>query len=217
MENNDTERAALTQKLIRQGHTVMSAADGEAAIDASGDADVILLDLELPDLDGLEVCRSIRAMTDTPIIVVTERASELDCVLGLQAGADDYIGKPYGFQELIARMNAVLRRSQPASRSTAGVIEVGGLRIDPHTREITLRGRHVSTTRKEFELLSILAEHPGAVVSRADIMHRVWGDSWSRRTVDTHVSSLRGKLGDTDWIVAVRGVGFKLGTPGIRS
>lgn len=213
VESDDHALTGLVQKLTRQGYSVSGASSGKHAFAAQPDADFILLDLELPDLDGLEICRSIRAISDVPIIIVTGRTSELDCVLGLQAGADDYIVKPYGFRELIARIEAVMRRVRPMARDARGVIEIGALRIDSNAREVAIGGRTVSTTRKEFELLYMLAEKPGEVVSREDLLHYVWGDSWSRRTVDTHVSSLRGKLGNGGWIVAVRGVGFKLMRP----
>ncbi len=210
MEDDDRERDTLKQGLGRHGHEVTEASTGEQALADHDDADLILLDLELPDLDGLEVCRAIRVDRDTPIIVVTERASELDCVLALQNGADDYIVKPYGFQELLARIEAVMRRARSGA-PVAEVIEHGPLQINTNTREVTCHGKRIRTTRKEFDLLSLLASRPDSVVSRKFIMHQIWGDSWSRRTVDTHVSSLRNKLGGSEWIVAVRGVGFRIG------
>jgi DNA-binding response OmpR family regulator len=170
----------------------------------------VLLDLELPDLDGLEVCRGIRAACDTPVIAVTARGTELDRVLGLQAGADDYVVKPYGFRELMARMDAVMRRSRRQPHA-ARVISHGLLRIDANLREVSIDGRCIDVTRKEFDLLYLLASNPNTVIPRKLLMQQVWGDSWSRRTVDTHVSSLRTKLGASSWIITVRGVGFRLG------
>lgn len=174
------------------------------------DADLVLLDLELPDLDGLEVCRGIRSANDIPIIAVTARGTELDRVLGLQAGADDYVVKPYGFRELMARMDAVMRRARPPANAPH-VVSRGPLRIDVGSREVSVDGRIVDVTRKEFDLLYLLAAQPDTVIPRKRVIHQVWGDSWSRRTVDTHVSSLRHKLGCSDWIITVRGVGFRLG------
>ncbi|MEV5972511.1 MULTISPECIES: response regulator transcription factor [unclassified Streptomyces] len=213
VENEERSAKALVQDLIRRGYRADSVTTGSQALQVHRQADLILLDLDLTDLDGLEVCRSIRAMSDTPIIAVTERGSELDRVLGLQAGSDDYMVKPYGFHELLARIGAVMRRVRPSP--TARTIEHGPLRIDADTRRVTLHGRPVDLTRKEFDLLHMLAIQPGAVVSRRQLMTQVWDDAWSHkgRTIDTHVSSLRGKLGSSHWIVTVRGVGFRLGNP----
>ncbi|MFI7386562.1 response regulator transcription factor [Streptomyces sp. NPDC049813] len=200
----------LAAQLRRHGHLPTCVRHGAGALQAHEDADVVLLDLELPDLDGLEVCRAIRAVSRVPVIIVTTRRSELDCVLGLQAGADDFVTKPYGLRELMARIEAVMRRThwQP---SVVPEIRHGRLHIDVGSREVTVDGTHITLTRKEFDLLSLLAAHPGTVISRKQLLKQVWGETWSRRTVDTHVSSLRGKLGDGGWIVTVRGVGFKLG------
>ncbi|MEU6406783.1 response regulator transcription factor [Streptomyces sp. NPDC046985] len=204
----------LAHELRRHGHTCTRAAHGGAALHAYGGADLVLLDLELPDLDGLEVCRAIRSVSRVPLIIVTSRESETDCVLGLQAGADDYVTRPFGIRELTARIEAVMRRAQWQSAAAAAPVREirhGRLRIDAGAREVTVDGAPVALTRKEFDLLRLLAQHPGAVVPRRELLQRVWGDSWSRRTVDTHVSSVRGKLGDPGWIVTVRGVGFRLG------
>ncbi|MEU9376960.1 response regulator transcription factor [Streptomyces sp. NPDC048255] len=201
---------SLVTQLRRHGHESVGVRRGSAALQAYEEMDLVLLDLELPDLDGLEVCRAIRSVSRVPVIIVTARQSELDCVLGLQAGADDYVTKPYGLRELMARIEAVMRRAQ---WQPAAVQEIrrGPLHIDVNSREVTVEGVEVALTRKEFDLLCLLASHPDTVVPRKQLLQQVWGDSWSRRTVDTHVSSLRGKLGDSGWIVTVRGVGFKLG------
>ena len=212
-QNDIGDLEALARGLSRHGHRVVCAKTGSEALDVFHDVDVILLDLELPDVDGLEVCREIRLASDVVVIVVTARETELDRVLGLQAGADDYVVKPYGFRELLARMAAVMRRARPHRPAAGGqVLSRGELRIDAGSREVTVAGRPVCVTRKEFDLLWLLAANPDEVVPRGQIMHQVWGDSWSRRTVDTHVSSLRGKLGHNNWIITVRGVGFRLGT-----
>jgi DNA-binding response OmpR family regulator len=214
VENDLRAADSLVQGLLRQGYAAQSVATGTKALQAHRDADLLLLDLDLPDLDGLEVCRGIRAVCDTPVIAVTARGSELDRVLGLQAGSDDYLVKPYGFRELLARMEAVMRRvrQQPAA---AQVITHGPLRIDVGTRVATLDGKPVDLTRKEFDLLRLLASQPGTVMPRRQLMAQVWDDTWSHRgrTIDTHVSSLRGKLGSSSWIITVRGVGFRLGHP----
>ncbi|MEU9168958.1 response regulator transcription factor [Streptomyces sp. NPDC048420] len=204
----------LLQGLSRQGYVTLSATSGAQALRSHDDVDFVLLDLDLPDLDGLEVCRSIRSVSETPIITVTARDSELDRVLGLQAGADDYLVKPYGFRELLARIEAIMRRVNrqgPPSR----VAVHQGLRIDADARTATLDGKPLDLTRKEFDLLFLLASQPGTVLPRRHIMAQVWGDGWSPRgrTIDTHVGTLRGKLGSSEWILTVRGIGFRLGCP----
>ncbi|MCX4701193.1 response regulator transcription factor [Streptomyces sp. NBC_01352] len=204
------DREVLRRHLERHGHEVRSVASGTEALAHHADADLVLVDLDLVDVDGLEVCRSVRETSATPIIAVSERNSELDTVLSLQAGADGIIVKPYGVRELLARVEALMRRARPGPNSFSR-IEHGPLLIDVESREVTFEGRIVSMTKKEFDLLYMLASQPGTIVSRRVIMQQIWGDSWSRRTVDTHVSSLRGKLGASDWIVTVRGVGFMLG------
>ncbi|WSB12465.1 response regulator transcription factor [Streptomyces cyaneofuscatus] len=210
VERNDKDAEVLVCALRRQGCSVQSVTTGGEALQSYGDVDLVLIDLELPDLDGLEVCRGIRSTCDVPVIVVTARGSELDRVLGLQAGADDYLVKPYGFRELMARVEAVMRRSQ-AQEPLIRTISHGPLRIDADTRKVTLHDRRIELTRKEFDLLYLLASQPDTVIPRKRLIHQVWGDSWSRRTVDTHVSSLRNKLGNRNWVVTVRGVGFSFG------
>ncbi|MGV9558803.1 response regulator transcription factor [Streptomyces sp. NPDC003401] len=202
---------SLTAQLRRHGHDPVGARHGRAALQAYHDVELVLLDLDLPDLDGLEVCRAIREVSRVPIIIVTARRSELDCVLGLHAGADDYVTKPYGLRELMARIEAVMRRArwQPAA---AREIRHGRLHIDVDSRTVTVDDEPVALTRKEFDLLHLLASRPDTVIPRKQLLQQVWGDFWSRRTIDTHVSSLRGKLGGSGWVVTVRGVGFKLGT-----
>jgi DNA-binding response OmpR family regulator len=210
VEHNAQALEVLAKGLRRHGHEVRGAETGGEALRFYEDADIVLLDLELADLDGLEVCRAIRAGCDVPVIAVAARGAELERVLGLQAGADDYVVKPYGFRELMARMDAIMRRARPRPPE-ARAVSRGPLWIDPGSREVSLDGEPVDVTRKEFDLLFLLASHPDTVVSRQRIMRQIWGDSWSRRTLDTHVSSLRNKLGGSDWIITVRGVGFRLG------
>ncbi len=185
---------------------------GAAALRAAHGADLVLLGIELSDLDGLKVCHDIRAGGDTPIIAITNNDTELNRVLCLQSGSDDCLAKPYRFHELLARIEAVMRRFRPGRHTTTGrVISRGSLRIDPGAREIYLDNRPVRVTRKEFDLLHHLAARPRTVVSRKEIMSQVWNDpaTTSSRTVDTHVSSLRNKLGQKNWIRTVRGVGFR--------
>lgn len=190
-----------------------SVATASAALSAYHRVDLVLLELDLPDVDGLEVCRKIRTDDVTPIITVTARRAELDRVLGLQAGCDDYVVKPYSFRELMARIDAVMRRCVPRRDRPRARILRGPLRIDPAVREVRIHDRPVNLTRKEFDFLYILAVNSEKVVSREQILTAVWeyDTSVSSRTIDTHACSLRGKLGAPGWLVTVRGVGFRLG------
>jgi DNA-binding response OmpR family regulator len=200
----------------RLGHQVTTVPTGHEALDLFDDSDLVLLDLDLPDLDGLDICRCIRAAGDTPVIAFTGGDSEADRVLGLKAGADDCMGKPVGMRELAARIEALLRRANLARQGSA--LQRGALRIDPAVREVTVGRRQVPLTRKEFDLLYLLATNPGRVFTRQELMTRIWQDggavsrrsSRGSRTLDTHVGSLRNKIGSDGCIVTVRGVGFRL-------
>ncbi|MFF0488301.1 response regulator transcription factor [Nocardia sp. NPDC004068] len=203
----------LASELPRYGHKIAAVDTGIMAMKLFDRADILLLDPDLPDFDGFEVCRSIRARDTMPIILVTDRDSELDCVLGLRSGADDYLARPFGIRELIARIDSVMRRARPEPCDKPPAVRCGSLQIDNATREVVVQGRRIALTRKEFDLLGMLARRPGIVVPRHQILREVWDGSWSRHTLDTHVSSLRMKLGSSDWIVAVRGIGFKLIPP----
>jgi DNA-binding response OmpR family regulator len=209
----DEERIAepLAEGLRREGFEVEWAATGAAALDAP-EPDVVLLDLRLPDIDGLDVCRTIRARSEVPIIIVTARGDEPDRVVGLELGADDYVVKPFGLRELIARIRAVTRRGRTPPAD--GSVQVGELEVDPRARRVRLEGRELDLTPKEFDVLAMLARDPGAVVSRRSLLDEVWETSWygSTRTIDVHVAALRRKLGDAGWIETVRGVGFRLRT-----
>ncbi|CAM5682399.1 DNA-binding response regulator [Streptomyces avidinii] len=198
--------------LRRQGYSATSVGTGEEALRAHRQSDLVVLDLDLPDIDGLEVCRSIREAGDKPVIAVTSRDTELDRVLALQAGADDCVLASCGVREMTARIEAVLRRAHARPEPTRS-ISMGPLHIDGRSREVRLHGGPVNLTAKEFELLHILASDPENVISRKELMDRVWDTSWadSSRTIDTHVSSLRAKLGAGTWVITIRGVGYRMG------
>jgi two-component system, OmpR family, response regulator RegX3 len=209
VEDDDAIAEPLASGLDREGFTVERVATGTAALSA-GTADVVLLDLALPDLDGYEVCRRLRSRSEVPIIIITARSEEVDRVVGLELGADDYLVKPFGFRELVARIRAVTRRAVP--RDDGRPLTVGPLQIDRRTRRVSVDGQAVALTPKEFDLLGFLAADPGAVLSREQILSEVWDAHWygPTKTLDVHVASLRRKLGDPRWIETVRGVGFRL-------
>jgi len=197
-------------------HVAPGAAALEAATGTGVRHDVVLLDLGLPDLDGQEVCRRIRAASDVPIIVVSARGDETDRVIALELGADDYLTKPYGMRELAARIRAVLRRTTAAPAAPAvGTQDLGRLSIDRRTQRVHVDGEEIALTAKEFDVLAYLADDPGAVRRRTEILEHVWEGHWygATKTVDAHVAAIRKKLGDAGWIEAVRGVGFRLGSP----
>jgi two-component system, OmpR family, response regulator RegX3 len=209
VEDEDAIAQPLAEGLRRDGFEVERAATGAAALEAP-EPDLVLLDLRLPDIDGLDVCRRLRERSDVPIIVVTARGEEADRVVGLELGADDYVVKPFGLRELVARIRAVTRRGR--ERSRRGVFEAGGLEVDVRTRRARLGGRELDLTPKEFDLLTALVRDPGAAVSRRRLLEDVWETSWygSAKTIDVHVAALRRKLGDASLIETVRGVGFRL-------
>ncbi|HEX5946849.1 MAG TPA: response regulator transcription factor [Acidimicrobiales bacterium] len=216
VEDDESIAEPLVEGLEREGYDVTLVATGAAALDA-GEPDLVLLDLGLPDLDGGEVCRRLRARTGVPIIVVTARSDELDRVLLLEMGADDYVVKPFGFRELVARIRAVQRRTS-AARFLEGPADqvLGPLVIDRAARRVWMAGDELDLTPKELDLLAFLAEEPSRVQSREDIIARVWDEHWwgSTKTLDVHVASLRRKLGDSRrWITTLRGVGYRLDPP----
>ncbi|MGZ4691008.1 MAG: response regulator transcription factor [Acidimicrobiia bacterium] len=217
VEDDDAIAVPLARGLEREGLEVMHAASGEAAL-AAQDYDVVLLDLGLPDIDGFEVCRQLRARSEVPIIVVTARGDEVDRVVGLELGADDYIVKPFGFRELLARIRAVTRRAQARPEELSTLV-VGALEIDRRTHQVTIGDRALALTPKEFDLLALLAEDPGTVFTRAQILEEVWDAHWygPTKTLDVHVAAVRKKLGDPAWIETVRGVGFRLVDPELRT
>jgi two-component system, OmpR family, response regulator RegX3 len=218
VEDDESIASPLVRGLEREGFSVEHTATGAAALASvrGGDlADVVLLDLGLPDVDGFDLCREMRAGSDVPIIVVTARGDEVDRVVGLELGADDYVVKPFGLRELVARIRAVVRRAVPRSADDSLDTTSRGLAVDRRTRRVTLDGREIALTPKEFDLLSLLARDPGAVCSRQQILDEVWDPHWygPTKTLDVHVASLRKKLGDPRWIETVRGVGFRLRVP----
>ncbi|MET1000703.1 MAG: response regulator transcription factor [Acidimicrobiia bacterium] len=219
IEDDDSIAEPLTTGLARDGFVVTRAATGAAVFDVidwdAAPPEFVLLDLGLPDADGADLCRALRARSGVPIIVVTARGDEIDRVVLLELGADDYVVKPFGFRELVARIRAVARRTQPSSDPALAVATIGGLEIDYRARRVTLDGNEVGLTPKEFDLLAFLAGDPGAVYRRETILDEVWDPHWygPTKTLDVHVAAVRKKLGDAGWIETVRGVGFRLVVP----
>jgi len=204
----------LERGLAAHGFDVLSATDGDAGIERAlnADVDLVVLDLMLPKLDGLEVCRRLRAKSPVPIIMLTARDDELDKVVGLELGADDYITKPFSIREFRSRVRALLRRAS-LSLGDGGreLVVVDGLSLDLAKRTVELDGRRVELTYVEFELLRTLAAKSGRVYSRQALLQSLWGDYAYRepRTIDVHVRHLREKLGDSELIQTVRGVGYR--------
>ena len=211
VEDDDRVARALRSALVRHGYGVTLAGDAGSALAERADPPaLILLDLGLPDLDGVDLCRRLRGRSDVPIIVVTARGDEGARVTGLRAGADDYVVKPFGIAELLARMEAVLRRTGTVAPTTA--VDVGDVHVDLARREVTVGGQEIPLTRKEFDLLAALARRRGEVVARDELLALVWDTAWvgSSRTLDVHVATLRAKLGRPAVIETVRGVGYRL-------
>ena len=211
VEDDPAIAEPLVTGLARNGFDATHVDTGRRALEQLEGAELVLLDLGLPDLDGAEVCRQIRYRSGVPVIVVSARSDEVDRVLLLEMGADDYVVKPFGLRELIARIRAVSRRSGGGDAAPQR-LEVGALVVDLRTHEVAVGGEAVELTPKEFDLLAHLASDPGAALTRRNILEEVWDANWygSAKTLDVHVASLRRKLGHPEWIQAVRGVGFKL-------
>ncbi len=211
VEDDDAIAGPLLKGLAREGYTTDRVATGAAALAAST-PDVVLLDLGLPDVDGYEICRQLRQASEVPIIVITARGEEADRVAGLEIGADDYLVKPFGFRELVARIRAVARRVEAGRVVAPDVTVNGGLEVDRRTRRARIDGVELALTRKEFDLLALLATDPGALRSREEILEQVWDPHWygPTKTLDVHMASLRRKLGDPTLIETVRGVGFRM-------
>ena len=198
--------------LTREGYQVFTADSGEAALRAVAEhrPRLVVLDVGLPGIDGLEVCRRLRQTSTIPVIFLTARDGEVDRVVGLELGADDYVTKPFSPPELVARVKAVLRRADPAA--TTEIIQIADAAIDLGRREVRVRGEVIAFTTREFELLQFLAEHPGLALSRQQILDGVWGYGWfgDERTVDVHLAQVRKKLDGAVRIDTVRGIGYRL-------
>lgn len=231
VEDEESYREPLTYQLTREGYDVVAVADGLAALEAY-DAqvpDLVLLDLMLPGLSGTEVCRELRVRGSVPVIMLTAKDGEIDKVVGLELGADDYVTKPYSFRELLARMRAVMRRQQPAGSSesadrTAGddddqILEAGGVRMDVERHIVTLGGEALSLPLKEFDLLEYLLRNAGRVLTRGQLIDRVWGSDYvgDTKTLDVHVKRIRAKIesdpSNPQLVLTVRGLGYKFAEP----
>ncbi|MFF7189803.1 response regulator transcription factor [Streptomyces sp. NPDC008222] len=242
IEDDDRVAGPLVEGLTRFGFTVERARTGAEGL-AAGETDMVLLDLGLPDMDGTDVCRALRLRSQVPIIMISARNDEVDRVLGLELGADDYLSKPFGVRELVARIRAVVRRTRPVGTDTtatvsshreprtkphrepyaesrpqppaAGDQRIGPLAIDRRGRQVRLHQQPVALSPKEFDLLVHLADDPGAVHTRRQILDAVWEPHYfgPTKTLDVHIAALRRKLGDSAWIDTVRGVGFRLTPP----
>ncbi|MFI8242940.1 response regulator transcription factor [Streptomyces sp. NPDC085866] len=230
IEDDDRVAGPLVEGLRRFGFTVEHARKGADGL-AAPEAAMVLLDLGLPDMDGIDVCRALRSRSSVPIIMITARDDEVDRVLGLELGADDYVSKPFGVRELVARIRAVTRRTRPAvldtrraepdpsdaprHPGTPDVQRIGPLTIDRRTRQVHLHQALIALAPKEFDLLVCLAEDPGAVCSRRQILDTAWEPHYfgPTKTLDVHIAALRRKLGDSSWIENIRGIGFRLVPP----
>jgi two-component system response regulator RegX3 len=224
VEDEDSFVEALTVGLKREGFRVTVARDGAEALDLFDAVrpDLVLLDVMLPKVSGIDVCRELRRRSSVPIIMVTAKGSEIDTVVGLEVGADDYVTKPYRLRELVARMRAVLRRraGEAAARALSGdALEVGDVALDPERHEVVIRGESVSLPLKEFELLEILLANAGRVLPRDTLIDRVWGTDYvgDTKTLDVHVKRLRAKVepdpSSPTRIVTIRGLGYKYEAP----
>jgi two-component system, OmpR family, response regulator RegX3 len=221
IEDEGSIAEPLAAALADEGFAPEIAATSQEGLEAfrAHRPELVLLDVMLPDGDGKDVLREIRAVSRTPVIMLTARGGEVDRVLGLELGADDYVTKPFSAVELVARIRAVLRRTAAPAPTTATVLDVGDVSMNLDTRTVTHRGQPVELTLKEFELLRMLLEQSGRVVSRSDIIDEVWDPHWfgPTKTLDVHVSALRKKLADDPaqprYIHTVRGVGFRFAAP----
>lgn len=224
VEDEDSFVDALTVGLKREGFRVQVARDGAEALDVFDVVrpDLVLLDVMLPKVSGIDVCRELRSKSKVPIIMVTAKGAEIDTVVGLEVGADDYVTKPYRLRELVARMRAVLRRAPDETSLLAHgdeVLSVGDVVVDPERHEVTVRGQDVNLPLKEFELLTVLLDNAGRVLTRDVLIDRVWGHDYvgDTKTLDVHVKRLRAKVEDDpsnpSRIVTIRGLGYKYDTP----
>lgn len=211
-ERNIIELARLY--LSQEGYKVLTSGNGREALEIAREKrpDLVVLDIMLPEMDGWEVCRRLSQESDVPVILLTARGEDVDRIVGLELGADDYVVKPFNPRELVARIKAVLRRSRAGVR-TGQVHEIEGIRIDPASREVWVKGKRLGLRTKEFDLLLALAEHRGIVLTREQLLARVWGFDYygQTRTVDVHVAQLRKRLRESGVVIeTVRGVGYRL-------
>jgi len=223
VEDEDSFVEALTLGLQREGFRVAVARDGVEALEQfdAVDPDLVLLDVMLPRISGIDVCRQLRARSKVPIIMVTAKGSEIDTVVGLEVGADDYVVKPYRLRELVARMRAVLRRAPQEGNGSPSLnaVEVGDVRLDHERHEVIIRGEQVSLPLKEFELLALLLDNAGRVLTRDTLIDRVWGSDYvgDTKTLDVHIKRLRSKVepdpSSPTRIVTIRGLGYKYEVP----
>ncbi|MFE5718922.1 response regulator transcription factor [Streptomyces erythrochromogenes] len=216
VEDDDRMAQALGTALAQRGHTVRRVARAQDALRHTREAEFVLLDLGLPDLDGIELLRRLRTVCGVPLIVVTARCEERDIVQGLRAGADDYVVKPFRMAELMARIDSVRRRTDAhADRDAPGTAAVrrGDVDVDPAGRTVTVAGAEVRLTRREFDVLAFLAARPDEVHSREEILDRIWGDAFlgASRSLDVHVAGIRAKTGRSGLVRTVRGYGYQLG------
>jgi len=219
VEDEESYREPLTYQLTREGYEVTTAADGDEALTAfqRSAPDLVLLDLMLPGRSGVEVCRELRKTSAVPVIMLTAKDGEIDKVVGLELGADDYVTKPYSFRELLARIRAVLRRgSESATQEEASVVRAGAVEMDVDRHEVRVDGQDVSMPLREFELLELFLRNPGRVLTRGQLIDRIWGADYvgDTKTLDVHVKRLRAKI-EADpvhpqLLVTVRGLGYKL-------
>jgi two-component system response regulator RegX3 len=221
VEDEESFSDPLSYLLRKEGYEVAVAETGPAALadfDRSG-ADLVLLDLMLPGLSGTDVCRALRQRSSVPVIMLTAKDSEIDKVVGLEIGADDYVTKPYSSRELLARIKAVLRRGQEPEELMPSTLEAGPVRMDVERHVVTVNGEHTPLPLKEFELLEMLLRNSGRVLTRMQLIDRVWGSDYvgDTKTLDVHVKRLRAKVEpdppNPRYIVTVRGLGYKLETP----
>jgi two-component system response regulator RegX3 len=217
VEDEESFRDALSYMLRKEGFEVQLAGTGNAALEAFDrhGADLVLLDLMLPGLSGTEVCRALRARSTVPVIMLTAKDSEVDKVVGLELGADDYVTKPYSTRELVARIRAVLRRHAEPDELVSTTVEAGPVRMDVDRHVVSVRGEPVAMPLKEFEMLELLLRNAGRVLTRGQLIDRVWGSDYvgDTKTLDVHVKRLRGKIepdpSAPQHIVTVRGLGYK--------